>query len=56
MKVKMLEEKEAADLADLFPGWVGDLLKESAEGARSTLRWFIMTLYARGYEIAKKSK
>lgn len=54
MKIEILKVKEAADLADLFPEWVGDLLKESAEGARSTLRWFIMTLYVRGYEITKK--
>lgn len=53
-KVKIMSEREAADLADRFPEWVGELLQESAEGARSTLRWFIMTLYAKGYEVAKK--
>ena len=54
MKIKIMRAKEATALADEFPSWVGELLKESAEGARSTLRWFIMTLYARGYEIGKK--
>ena len=52
--MKTLNEKEATDLADEFPSWVGDILKESAEGARGTFRWFILTLYARGYEIRKK--
>ena len=51
--MKTLNKKEATDLADEFPSWVGDILKESAEGARGTFRWFILTLYARGYEIVK---
>ena len=53
-KIKIMNEKEATDLADKFPEWVGELLQESAGGAKSTIRWFIMTLYSRGYEIVKK--
>ena len=52
--MKTLNEKEAVDLADQFPEWVGEILEESAKGARGTFRWFILTLYARGYEIRKK--
>ncbi|MCK4792090.1 MAG: hypothetical protein KAV87_50645 [Desulfobacteraceae bacterium] len=54
MKEKILSEKEALGLADKFPEWVGKLLEEPAMGARSVFRWFILTLYARGYEIKKK--
>lgn len=53
MKEEILSEKEATSLAYEFPVWVGELLKESADGARETVRWFIKTLYAAGYKIAK---
>lgn len=53
---KSMTEMKAVDLADRFPEWVGDLLRESAEGARDTLRWFIKTLYSKGYQIKKKEK
>lgn len=53
MKKKMTEF-EALDLADRFPEWVTDLFRESAKGARQTIRWFIKTLYLKGYEIRKK--
>ena len=49
-----MNENEATTLADKFPEWVSDLLQESATGARETIRWFIKTLYAKGYEIGKK--
>jgi len=51
-----MQEKKAFLLADEFPEWVGDLLKESAEGANQTIRWFIKTLYKKGYEIRKKRR
>ena len=54
MKEKILTEKEAVDLADKFPEWVGELLQESAKGARGVFRWFILNLYSHGYEIRKK--
>ena len=40
-----MKEKEAVLLADEFPGWVSELLRESASGVRETIRWFIKTLY-----------
>jgi len=49
-----MDLKEAEKLADEFTEWAGDLLKESAEGANLTIRWFIKTLYKEGYEIRKK--
>ena len=52
--MKTLTEKEALDLADKVPEWVGAMLEESAKGARGVFRWCILTLYARGYEIRKK--
>ncbi len=55
MKLEMLIEKEAEELADQFPEWVSDLLRESASGARETIRWFIKTIYLKGYEVLKKS-
>ena len=50
---KNMKEKEAVSLADEFPGWVSKLLQDSATGASQTIRWFIKTLYAKGYEIRK---
>ena len=52
-KEKIMEEKEALILVDEFPGWVSKLLQESASGARETIRWFIRTLYEKGYKIKK---
>lgn len=49
-----MEEKEAILLASKFSGWVSELLKQSASGARMTIRWFIHTLYEKGYEIKKQ--
>ena len=49
-----MKKEKAKLLADEFPEWVNDLLKESAEGARQTICWFINTLYEKGYEIKKK--
>ena len=49
-----MQEKEAVLLAGKFPGWVSELLRQSASGARETIRWFIKTLYEKGYEIRKK--
>lgn len=51
-----MKEIKALELADKFPEWVGELLEESAKGARGVFRWFILTLYSRGYEIKKKEK
>ena len=51
-----MKEIEALELADKFPEWVGELLEESAKGARGALRWFILALYSKGYEIRKKEK
>ena len=49
-----MKEKEALDLADKVPEWVGKLLEDSAKGARGVFRWFILNLYSHGYEIRKK--
>ena len=49
-----MKEKKAVLLADEFPEWVSKLLQESASGARETIRWFIKTLYEKGYEIGKR--
>jgi len=49
-----MKEKQAVLLVDEFPGWVSELIRESASGVRETIRWFIKTLYAAGYEIRKK--
>ncbi|MBA7553599.1 hypothetical protein ES705_46193 [subsurface metagenome] len=54
MKTKVISEIEALDLADKFPEWVSELLRESASGARETICWFIKTLYRKGYKIGKK--
>ena len=54
MKEKILNQKEALDLADKVPEWVGEMLEESAKGARGVFRWFILTLYSSGYDIRKK--
>ena len=56
MKIKLMSEKEATVLAYEFPVWVGELLQESAAGARETVRWFIKTLDAKGYKIEKRIK
>ena len=50
-----MEEKEALELADEFPGWVTDLFRISATGAKQTIRWFIKTLYSQGYEIRRRA-
>lgn len=49
-----MKEKKAVLLADEFSEWVSKLLQESASGARETIRWFIKTLYEKGYEIRKR--
>jgi len=46
-----MKEKKAVLLADDFPGWVSELLRESASGARETIRWFIKNLYEKDYKI-----
>lgn len=51
-----MKEKKALELADKVPEWVGELLAESAKGARGAFRWFILTLYSKGYEIRKKEE
>ena len=48
-----MELKEAEKLADEFPEWVGNFLKGSAKSLTQRLRWFIQTLYEKGYEIIK---
>ena len=49
-----MDLKEAEKLADEFPEWVGSFLKASANSATQTIRWFIQTIYEKGYEIKKK--
>ena len=49
-----MDLKEAEKLADEFPGWVGNFLKASAKAVIQPIRWFIQTLYEKGYEIRKK--
>lgn len=51
-----MEEEKAVLLADEFPGWVSDLFRLSAKGAKETIRWFIKTLYSQGYEIKKRGQ
>lgn len=48
-----MEEKEALELADEFPEWVGETFRMSARGAKETIKWFIKTLYGKGYKIIK---
>ena len=54
MKIQIMSEHESVDMADEFPEWVSELLRESADGARETIRWFIKALYSKGYEIGKR--
>jgi len=49
-----MDLKEAEKLAGEFPEWVGDFLKASARHTIQPIRWFIQTLYEKGYEIIKK--
>ena len=49
-----MDLKEAEKLADKFPEWVGDFLKVSAKAMTQPIRWFIQTIYQKGYEIIKK--
>jgi len=51
MKTRMMSQCEAKGLADKFPEWLNIELRESAYAARETIRWFIKTLYLKGYEI-----
>ena len=48
-----MDVKEAEKLADEFPEWVGNFLKGSAKSLTQPIRWFIQTLYEKGYEIIK---
>tara|TARA_Y100000310_G_scaffold95614_1_gene93422 strand:- start:2931 stop:3095 length:165 start_codon:yes stop_codon:yes gene_type:complete len=52
--MKKLMEYEALEIADSFEGLVKDLYKESAEGCKQTLKWFIKTIYKHGYLISKE--
>lgn len=49
-----MDLKEAEELADEFPEWVGSFLKASATAMTQPIRWFIQTIYEKGYEIIKK--
>lgn len=49
-----MKVEKAVLLADYFAEWVGDIFKLSAQGAKETIRWFIKTLYSKGYEIKRR--
>jgi len=49
-----MKEEKAVLLADEFSEWVGETFRMSARGAKETIRWFIKTLYGKGYRIIKK--
>jgi len=51
-----MDLKEAEELADKFSEWVGDFSKGQAIGTIHSFRWFIQTLYEKGYEIIKKPR
>lgn len=48
-----MTEEQAVLLADEFPEWVGETFRMSARGSKETIRWFIKTLYGKGYKIKK---
>ena len=51
-----MEKEQAKLLADKFPEWVSNLFKDSAIGAVGVVRWFIITLYDKGYVIKKRDE
>jgi len=45
--------KEAEELIDKFPEMVGETFRFSAAHSRQTIKWWLKTIYSKGYIIVK---